>query len=199
MCSSPTTNLLHSSLPNPKTNILINNNSQACLTDFGLLTIASDEPTITSSIGATTAQWTSPELLVPNQFGLKESRPTEASDCYALGMVIYEVLSGQTPFFQYSNLAVVWKILEGERPKRPQGEQGMWFTDDIWEISERCWKPQPGDRISAETALLGLDGNPLSGPPSNANGGAETGANDQSDATPSDSKYAFSVLSYTPL
>ena len=159
MFSNPTTNLLHSSLPNPKTNILINNNGQACLTDFGLLTIASDEPTITSSIGATTAQWTSPELLVPNQFGLKESRPTKASDCYALGMVIYEVLSGQTPFAHYSNLAIVQKILDGERPGRPQGEQGAWIADNIWWILEHCWKPQPSDRISAEAVLLGLEGN----------------------------------------
>ena len=36
----------------------------------------------------------SPELLHPERFGMPESegnRPTRQSDCYALGMVIYEV------------------------------------------------------------------------------------------------------------
>ena len=36
----------------------------------------------------------SPELLIPERFGVHESeagRPTRQSDCYALGMVIYEV------------------------------------------------------------------------------------------------------------
>ena len=33
----------------------------------------------------------SPELLYPKEFGFKECRPTKPSDCYALGMVIYEV------------------------------------------------------------------------------------------------------------
>ena len=120
----------HSCTPTqlPKTNVLIDNNGHACLADFGLIRITSDEPTITSSIRATTAQWMSPELLDPDSFGLKDSRPTEASDCYALGVVIYEVLSGQTPFIQYSNHAVVWRILDGERPKRPEGEQGSQTT-----------------------------------------------------------------------
>ena len=169
---------LHSDLPNPKTNILIDNDGHARLSDFGLIRITSEEPTITSIIGATTAQWMSPELLVPDKFDLKESRPTEASDCYALGMVIYEVLSGQTPFAQYPTLTVVWKVLEGERPKRPQGEEGVWFTDDIWGILERCWEPQPGDRISAETVLLDLERNPPSRPSSNANRSTGTGTND---------------------
>jgi serine/threonine protein kinase len=41
-----------------------------------------------------THRWMSPELLDPELFGIPESegdRPTRQSDCYALGMVIYEV------------------------------------------------------------------------------------------------------------
>jgi hypothetical protein len=33
----------------------------------------------------------SPELLDPEMFGVQGDRPTRQSDCYALGMVIYEV------------------------------------------------------------------------------------------------------------
>ena len=38
-----------------------------------------------------TIRWTSPELLDPERFGSEGDRPTRGSDCYALGMVIYEV------------------------------------------------------------------------------------------------------------
>jgi serine/threonine protein kinase len=61
----------------------------------------------------------SPELLDPGSFGLEKSYPTRESDRYALGMVIYEVLSGRAPFAPHK--APVLKILRGERPERPQG------------------------------------------------------------------------------
>jgi len=101
----------------------------------------------------------SPELINPSKFGSKESRPTKESDCYALGMVIYEVLSGWIPFYPYEGLVVVQMVLDGERPERPQEDEGKLFTDGIWRTLELCWKPQPRDRISAESILLGLEGN----------------------------------------
>ena len=38
-----------------------------------------------------TLRWMSPELFDPKQFNLPTVRLTKESDCYALGMVIYEV------------------------------------------------------------------------------------------------------------
>ena len=99
----------------------------------------------------------SPELFDPKKFGLKHSRPTKYSDCYALGMVIYEVLSGLVPFSHHTNYAVAYRVLEGERPGRPQGAGGMWFTDDIWRISERCWVPERDDRASVQDVLQVLE------------------------------------------
>jgi len=90
----------------------------------------------------------SPELLHPDQFGLKDSRPTKESDCYALGMVTYEVLSGKTPFAASANFVVMRKIIDGERPERPEGVQGLWFTDDLWEILNRCWEALSKSRPS---------------------------------------------------
>ena len=93
-----------------------------------------------------TVRWMSPERLDPKTFGLKDSRPTKASDCYALGMVVYEVLSGHEPFYQHGVYVVPVKVFKGERPERPQEVEGRWFTDEIWEILERCWKSNPSDR-----------------------------------------------------
>jgi len=99
---------LHSSYPSVKVNILINKDRQACIADFGLSTITGvpthaigsaraslvSMDSLMSFTGGGTRRWMSPELMDPERFGMPESednRPTRQSDCYALGMVIYEV------------------------------------------------------------------------------------------------------------
>jgi len=167
--------IVHGGLKGP--NILIDNNGHACLTDFGSFTIVADQPTDTASYTqGGTIRWMSPELLNPEEFSLKDGRPTKEADCYALGMVIYEVLSGHVPFAQYRDLGVVWRILKGERPERPRGKNETLFTDDIWGVSELCWAHQPRDRLSASGVLVRLEGHlPLLRLSSNLDGGAEIG------------------------
>ena len=99
----------------------------------------------------------SPELLTPEKFDLKNGRQTKRSDCYALGMLVYEVLSGRAPFFRHHGYAVVVEIVNGERPRKPQEEEGGWFTDDIWSTLEHCWQPTPRDRPSIELVLQRLE------------------------------------------
>ena len=99
----------------------------------------------------------SPELLDSEMFG-GDGRPTRSSDCYALGMTVYEVLTGKMPFSQYkSQYAAVRRVLGGKRPERPQEAVGEWFTDDVWGILGRCWEVGPNDRPSIEDVLQHLD------------------------------------------
>lgn len=57
----------------------------------------------------------SPELLDPEQLYLGDGLPTKESDCYALGMVIYEVLSGQVPFAPFKVLIVIQMVTNSIR------------------------------------------------------------------------------------
>ena len=97
---------LHAPHPPAKVNILINKDRQACIADFGLSTITgvttpgsarsslASMDSLMSFTGGGTRRWMSPELMDPERFGmpeLEDNRPTRQSDCYALGMVIYEV------------------------------------------------------------------------------------------------------------
>ncbi|KAF9789170.1 kinase-like domain-containing protein [Thelephora terrestris] len=136
-----------------KANILIDATGRARLAGFGLLTIASDGANTNSYLEGGTSRWMSPELFDPEKFGLKDCRPTKSSDRYAFGMVMYEVLSGEIPFSGQHGFAFVVKVLNGERPTRPEGVKGMWFTDGIWSILEGLWKPNPGDRSLIKEAL----------------------------------------------
>jgi len=95
----------------------------------------------------------SPELLDPDQFESSDGRPTRESDCYALGMVIYEVLSGKVPFASLREFIVMRKVLEGERPSMPEGSEGTWFTDELWTTLNLCWETRPEIRPSIEAVL----------------------------------------------
>ena len=143
-----------------KANILVDQSGHARLTDFGLLTIVSDPTNFTPSSSTSpggTIRWMSPELLFPDQFGPGDSRPTVESDCYALGMVIYEVLSGQAPFTPFKEAVVVQKVIGGEQPERPGGVAGALFADDLWELLVLCWTTESKSRPSIEVVFATLD------------------------------------------
>jgi len=99
----------------------------------------------------------SPELFDPEKFDLKDNRRTKRSDCYALGMVIYEVLSEKLPFSHHVDFTVVVRVVDGERPRRPQGEGRAWFPDGIWSILQSSWNPSPGDRPRIKDVLERLE------------------------------------------
>ena len=94
----------------------------------------------------------SPERIAPEQFGFENGRPTIASDCYALGMVIYETISGNPPFYKHTDFQVYMKIVKGEQPRR-----GVRFTEDLWKMLKRCWTVQPGSRPGIEDVLQCLE------------------------------------------
>ena len=104
-----------------------------------------------------TYRWMSPELFYPENFGLTDSRPTKNSDCYALGMVMYEVLSGRVPFPRHNICAVVAKVSRGERPARPRGAERRWFTDEVWGVLQRCWAPRRDHRPKIRDVLRCLE------------------------------------------
>ena len=93
----------------------------------------------------------SPELIDPQRFGFRNSRPTKSSDCYALGMVIYETISGHSPFHKDVDITVFVKVLNGIRPLRE-----ALFTDSVWKVLELCWDPQPDARPNIEDVLRRL-------------------------------------------
>ena len=151
---------------------------------------------MTTCVEGGTFRWMSPELLDPEDFGLTKSRPTKESDCYALGMVVYEVLSGQVPFASNTSPVVIRNVLKGRRPARPHGEVGRQFTGAIWGVLELCWKRQPSERTSVEAVFQALGGN--TSPVrlvSDADENAEMGCDYQSDVTANDSRM---FLYFTP-
>ena len=92
-------------------NILVDNLGHARLADFGLACILCDSNTInppTTTSGSTgSPRWMAPELFDPEVAGLNSSRPSNASDVYAFGMVVYEV------FLEWLCGTLVMKLCSG--------------------------------------------------------------------------------------
>ena len=137
-------------------NILIDRSCHACLVDFELLKTVSDSETFSSSAQghSGTSRWMSPELVDAGFHGRLWSK---SSDRYTLGMVIYEVLSGCVPFYQHADLSIPGKVVKGDRPQRPQGVGGVWFTDPVWKMLKCCWVAQPRNRPTIGDVLRCLE------------------------------------------
>ena len=116
--------------------------------------ISEGSTTFNSSTPGGTTRWMSPELFDPE---IENHHPTEYSDRYALGMVMYEVLSGHVPFYTSKIWAVSGKVLKGDRPERPQGAEGVWFPDEIWKMLQICWAHQAENRARVEDVLECLE------------------------------------------
>ena len=67
---------------------------RACLADFGFMTMVLDpnQPLLDwAQLEGGTTMFMAPELLVPSMFGFTESVPTQKSDIYSFGLVVYQV------------------------------------------------------------------------------------------------------------
>ena len=83
-----------------------------------------------------------PELLYPTKYGLSRSQPSKEGDIYALGMVVYEVVTGVRPFGveNYRANELAYKVLEGIRPVKPENADTIGFGGGVWGLVEACWE-----------------------------------------------------------
>jgi eukaryotic-like serine/threonine-protein kinase len=128
-------------------NILLNDDGLVKLTDFGIASVYKDaaaERLTTTGMTLGTVQYYAPEQA-------QGEIVTPAADIYALGIVMYEMLTGRTPFDGDSPVAVAMRHIQ-DIPEPPSHLNQM-IPRELERIIMRCLEKDPRDRYPNGDAL----------------------------------------------
>ncbi|MEO8002428.1 MAG: serine/threonine-protein kinase, partial [Arenimonas sp.] len=128
-------------------NLMLNKRDQLKIADFGIAFTQKDfskKLTATGDVVGTPG-YLSPEVCLGN--------PVDArSDLFALGIVLYEMLSGQIPFNDPSPLKLMLSVVESEVPDIRKLNQSI--DPETVEILNKLLAKSPDDRFQSADLLL---------------------------------------------
>lgn len=119
-------------------NILLDEYGNAYLADFGIASIVGETHTVTDGLGAATPAYCAPEVL-------RNEAPTAVTDVYALGIVAYEMLTGEHPYPSSSIAAMIAKHLS--EPMPAASERRMHLTPEVDAVLLRATAKVPEERF----------------------------------------------------
>ena len=126
-------------------NIMLDKNGRAYVMDFGIArSVLSSEATFTGAVVGT------PDYMSPEQ---AKGLPVDArSDLFSAGIILYEMLSGETPFQADSTMGKLWK--RTSEPARPLRELDQNIPQPLSDIVKKCLEIDPQKRFASAGELL---------------------------------------------
>lgn len=118
-------------------NILIDKNMNPKIADFGIAKVVSSQTMVYTNSVMGSVHYISPEQANGGQI-------TEASDVYSLGVVLFEMLTGQVPFNGPTPVAVA--MMHAEKPVPKLSEYLEEVPEGLQEILEKAMAKKPRDR-----------------------------------------------------
>lgn len=125
-------------------NILLTRDGTAKVTDFGIARAVSDATVVNTGGLLGSAYYLSPEQA-------RGGYTDEKSDLYSLGVVLYEMVTGQVPFSGDTMVAVAMKHLR-ERVPDPR-ELNREVPESLQEVIHRALQKDPGRRCASAAVM----------------------------------------------
>lgn len=121
-------------------NIMLDANGRAYVMDFGIARSA-----YLPGMTQTGALIGTPEYMSPEQG--KGEKLDERSDLFSLGVIFYELVTGQSPFYSETPLATLWKRMQ-EKAK-PLCEVDPAIPKPLSEVVAKAMEIEPADRFAS--------------------------------------------------
>jgi eukaryotic-like serine/threonine-protein kinase len=129
-------------------NVILDEEGRAKVTDFGIARAGASDMTLTGSIMGT-AQYLSPEQAQGQQV-------SESSDIYALGVVLYELLTGKVPFEGETAVTIALQHISRQPP--PPSSLNPAVPASLDAIVAKALQKDPAARYrSADEAIAALE------------------------------------------
>jgi WD40 repeat protein len=141
-------------------NILLDRSGRPRVTDFGLAKrVAAD-----SSLTATGQVMGTPSFMPPEQAGGRTGAIGPAADVYALGAILYSLVTGRPPFQAAGVMETLLQVLE--REPVPVRQLNAAVPKDLETIGLKCLEKEPQRRYASARELAAdlqrfLDGRPI--------------------------------------
>lgn len=137
--------LLHRDLK--PANILLNEQGEPLVADFGLAKWLDD----TSDLTRTLTFFGTPGYVAPEQAHGPSERLTPATDVYALGAILFELLAGRPPFTGHNALTVVRQAAEQSAPRLRSLVPAL--DRDLETLCAHCLEREPSARYQSASEL----------------------------------------------
>jgi eukaryotic-like serine/threonine-protein kinase len=128
-------------------NILQDREGEPFVADFGLAKALEENSDLTHTAGILGT----PSYMSPEQAAGKKGPLTTASDIFSLGTLLYELLTGRTPFRGESAVSTLRNVME-EEPQHPSSINSS-VDLDLATICLKCLEKDPGKRYESAQAL----------------------------------------------
>jgi serine/threonine-protein kinase len=128
-------------------NILITEEGQPVIMDFGLALTKGSHRVTYSNLSATMG---TPDYMAPEQ--IDGQRGDQRTDIYALGTIMFEMLSGKTPFTGDTNMAIMAQHLNGVAPRLDKINPAV--SPQLAAIVATCLAHDPKDRYADMEAVI---------------------------------------------
>jgi hypothetical protein len=128
-------------------NILLDEEGQPLVTDFGLAKRVHEDSSLTRS----NAIVGTPCYMAPEQAAGKGAELTTAADVYALGAILYEMLTGSPPFRGENALETLLQVRQ-QAPVPPSARNPR-VSRDLETICLKCLEKSPAKRYGSAEAL----------------------------------------------